>query len=167
MSFFMSKRQVFYPILKPNRTDWNKSAKGMLFYLQLKNFSQYKPIPWNENRIFPILSLFYQCRVLHSGSHQISVIVVASSLGWYMPWFLNISKKFMNGYTYSPHCVHFSSLKKCVTQKSVNGTVLKIQLTQNSPTNIYISQKPGKLWKSCNAGTRCTTCFIIFFICPP
>ena len=46
--------------------------------------------------------------------------------------------------------------KTRLRENRVSGTLLNIQLTQNSPTNLCISQKPCK-WKPCNTGTRCST----------
>ena len=63
-----------------------------------------------------------------------------------------------NMYTYFPQCKHFSFWKKMHSTKIMlvpSGTVLMIQLTQNSPTCAYIGKNLHK-WKPCFAGTRCT-----------
>ena len=59
-------------------------------------------------------------------------------------------------YTYSPYCVYFGFLKKSTL---FSGTVLMIQLMQNSPTCAYISQNQHKWkphhWQPHYAGTSC------------
>ena len=61
-----------------------------------------------------------------------------------------------------PELHPFWFLEKTTLRKNcISGALLKIQLTRNFPTNVYISQKLSKWksrwWKPCNGGTRCTS----------